>query len=96
MRPLGETGTPTNAAQARTSAAETSRSGATRDASGVGRISLVTPTLTHWLSVGLNTHSGQMGMLYLDILSVPEPGAVLLLAVGGGVLGLLYWVGRRL
>jgi hypothetical protein len=28
-------------------------------------------------------------------LSVPEPGAVLLLAAGGGVLGLLYWTSRR-
>ena len=63
-----------------------------RTAYGNGRIQLVTPTLTHWLSTGLNTHSGQMALL---ILQVPEPGAVLLLAMGGGVLGLLYWMGRR-
>jgi len=63
-----------------------------RTTGGLGRIQLVTPTITHWLSTGWNSHSGQMGMLTLQ---VPEPRAVLLLAVGGGVLGLLYWVGRR-
>jgi hypothetical protein len=59
---------------------------------GKGVIQLVTPTLTHWLSPGWNTHSAQLGMLRIR---VPEPGAALLLAAGGGVLGLLYWVSRR-
>jgi hypothetical protein len=63
-----------------------------RDSQGFGNIQLVTPTLTHWLSPGWNTHTAQIGMLTL---SVPEPGAVLLLAAGGGVLGLLYWTSRR-
>jgi hypothetical protein len=65
-----------------------------RNASGIGRIQLVTPTITHWLSVGggLDTHSAQVGLLTIQ---VPEPGAVLLLAAGGGILGLLYWVSRR-
>ncbi len=63
-----------------------------RTAAGKGVIQLVTPTLTHWLSPGWNTHSAQTGMLTIR---VPEPGAVLLLAAGGGVLGLLYWVSRR-
>jgi hypothetical protein len=63
-----------------------------RDSQGYGNIQLVTPTITHWLSPGFNTHTAQIGMLTL---SVPEPGAVLLLAAGGGVLGLLYWVSRR-
>ncbi len=63
-----------------------------RTAGGKGTIQLVTPTLTHWLSPGWNTHSAQTGMLKIR---VPEPGAVLLLAAGGGVLGLLYWVSRR-
>ena len=48
--------------------------------------------LTHWLSPGFNTHTAQLGLLRI---SVPEPGALLLLAAGGGVLGLLYWVSRR-
>jgi hypothetical protein len=63
-----------------------------RTAGGKGNIQLVTPTLTHWLSPGFNTHSAQLGMLTLK---VPEPSAALLLAAGGGVLGLLYWVSRR-
>jgi hypothetical protein len=64
-----------------------------RDSQGYGNIQLVTPTLTHWLSPGFNTHTAQIGILKLSV--VPEPGAVLLLAAGGGVLGLLYWVSRR-
>jgi hypothetical protein len=63
-----------------------------RTSMGYGNIQLVTPTLTHWLSPGFNTHTAQLGLLRI---SVPEPGAVLLLAAGGGVLGLLYWVSRR-
>jgi hypothetical protein len=63
-----------------------------RTAGGKGVIQLVTPTLTHWLSPGWNTHSAQTGILRIQ---VPEPGAVLLLAAGGGVLGLLFWVSRR-
>ena len=61
-------------------------------AGGKGNIQLVTPTLTHWLSPGWNTHSAQLGILTIQ---VPEPGAVLLLAAGGCVLGLLFWVSRR-
>jgi hypothetical protein len=63
-----------------------------RTAGGKGNIQLVTPTLTHWLSPGYNTHTAQVGLLTLQ---VPEPGAVLLLAAGSGLLGLLYWVSRR-
>jgi len=63
-----------------------------RNTSGIGNIQLVTPTLTHWLSPSWTTHTAQIGILKIQ---VPEPGAVLLLAVGGGVLGLLYWVRRR-
>ena len=57
-----------------------------RDASGFGNIQLVTPTLTHWLSPGFNTHTAQVGMLTIR---VPEPGAVLLLAAGAGALVVL-------
>jgi hypothetical protein len=63
-----------------------------RTVGGRGNIQLVTPTLTHWLSPGFNTHTAQLGLLTIR---VPEPSAVLLLAAGGGVLGLLYWVSRR-
>jgi hypothetical protein len=63
-----------------------------RTTGGRGNIQLVTPTLTHCLSPGFNTHSAQLGMLTIK---VPEPRAALLLAAGGGVLGLLYWVSRR-
>jgi hypothetical protein len=63
-----------------------------RAAGGLGNIQLVTPSVNHWLSPGWNTHSAQVGMLKIQ---VPEPSAVLLLAAGGGVLGLLYWVSRR-
>jgi hypothetical protein len=64
-----------------------------RTAGGLGHIQLVTPTLTHWLSPGWNTHTAQPGLLNIQ---VPEPGAILLLAAGGGALGLLYWVSRRI
>jgi len=60
---------------------------------GVRNIQLVTPTLTHWIGPGFQTHTGQMGMLKLQI--APEPGAALLLATGGAVLALLYRMSRR-
>jgi hypothetical protein len=65
-----------------------------RTAGGLGRIQLVTPTITHWNSAGgsLDTHSAQVGFLTIR---VPEPGAVLLLAVGAGVLVVLHRVSRR-
>jgi hypothetical protein len=63
-----------------------------RTAGGKGVIQLVTPTLTHWLSPGWNTHSAQTGILRIQ---VPEPGAVLLLAVGAGVLLVLHRASRR-
>jgi len=59
---------------------------------GVRNIQLVTPTLTHWIGPGYQTHTAQVGILTLQ---VPEPGAILLLAAGAGVLGLLYRVSRR-
>ncbi|MHC4610453.1 MAG: PEP-CTERM sorting domain-containing protein, partial [Planctomycetota bacterium] len=63
-----------------------------RTAGGKGSIQLVTPTLTHWLSTGFNSHTAQIGMLKIQ---VPEPAAVLLLAVGAGVLVALHRVSRR-
>ncbi|HEY5657820.1 MAG TPA: hypothetical protein VIY27_08515 [Myxococcota bacterium] len=66
-----------------------------RTSGGLGNIQLVTPTLTHWLSQTLDTHTAQIGMLKLTVTPTPEPGALLLLAAGGGVLGLLYWTSRR-
>jgi hypothetical protein len=54
-----------------------------RTSAGLGNIQLVTPTLTHWLSPGWNSHTAQLGMLTLK---VPEPGALLLLAAGAGAL----------
>jgi hypothetical protein len=57
-----------------------------RSPSGIGNIQLVTPTLTHWLSPSWNSHTAQLGILTLK---VPEPGAVLLLAAGAGVLVVL-------
>jgi len=59
---------------------------------GVRNIQLVTPTLTHWIGPGYQTHTAQIGILTLQ---VPEPGAMLLLAAGAGVLGLLYRASRR-
>jgi hypothetical protein len=63
-----------------------------RTAGGKGVIQLVTPTLTHWLRRAWNTHSAQTGLLRIQ---VPEPGAVLLLAVGAAVLVVLRRVSRR-
>jgi hypothetical protein len=59
-----------------------------RTSGGRGTIQLVTPTLTHWLSPGFNTHAAQLGLLTIR---VPEPGAVLLLAAGAGA---LVWLRR--
>jgi hypothetical protein len=63
-----------------------------RTPGGLGNIQLVTPTLTHWLSPGFNSHTQSIGMLKIR---VPEPGAVLMLAAGAGVLALLHRTGRR-
>ncbi|HEY5658199.1 MAG TPA: hypothetical protein VIY27_10465 [Myxococcota bacterium] len=63
-----------------------------RTTGGLGNIQLVTPTLTHWLSQTLDTHTAQIGILKIQ---VPEPGAVLLLAAGAGVLMGLRYAGRR-
>jgi hypothetical protein len=54
---------------------------------GVRNIQLVTPALTHWIRSDRNIHTGHIGILNLRI--VPEPGAVLLLAAGAGVLIIL-------
>jgi len=61
--------------------------------SGVRNIQLVTPALTHWIRANRNIHTGHIGILNLRI--VPEPGAVLLLAAGAGVLVMLGRVSRR-
>ena len=59
----------------------------------VRNIQLVTPALTHWQSTKVNSHTGHIGILKLQI--VPEPNAAALLAVGAGVLTLLYRASRR-
>jgi len=58
---------------------------------GFGNIQLVTPSLTHWQD-GMN-NTGHIGILKLQI--VPEPGDVLLLAAGTGVLVVLRRSSRR-
>jgi hypothetical protein len=60
---------------------------------GARNIQLVTPSLTHWIGPGYQTHTGHIGILHLQF--APEPGAVLLLAAGGAVMALLYRVSRR-
>jgi hypothetical protein len=62
-------------------------------AGGVRNLQLVTPAVTHWISPGWQSHSGQIGILTMQI--SPEPRAILLLAAGGGVLALLYLTSRR-
>jgi hypothetical protein len=60
----------------------------------VRNIQLVTPALTHWRASGRPTYNtGHIGILKLQI--VPEPGPVLMFAVGAGVLTLLHRVSRR-
>jgi len=63
-----------------------------RTPGGKGNIQLVTPTLTHWLSPGWNTHTAQVGLLTIQ---VPEPGVTLLFAAGAGALVWLRHVSRR-
>jgi hypothetical protein len=60
---------------------------------GVRNIQLVTPTLTHWIGPGFQTHTAQIGILSLTI--TPEPEAILMLAAGGALLALLFRVSRR-
>jgi hypothetical protein len=60
---------------------------------GARNIQLVTPTLTHWIGPGYQTHTGQIGILNLTI--TPEPEVLLLFAAGGGLLALLYRTSRR-
>jgi len=60
---------------------------------GARNIQLVTPNLVHWIGPGTQTHVGHIGVLTLEI--VPEPGAILMLAGGGGILALLYRASRR-
>jgi hypothetical protein len=59
----------------------------------VRNIQLVTPELIHWIGPGWQTHQGAVGILNLRI--TPEPGAILMLAAGAGVLFLLYRTNRR-
>jgi len=59
----------------------------------VRNLQLVTPALTHWSSPGFQDHTGHIGILTLQI--TPEPGALLLLAVGIGALTLLYGTSLR-
>ena len=63
-----------------------------RTPGGVGNIQLVTPSLTHWLSPGWNSHTAQLGTLTIR---VPEPHAVLLLVAGAGALAVLHRVSKR-
>lgn len=63
-----------------------------RNASGIGRIQLVTPALTHWSGRGSLGHTGHIGILTIQ---VPEPAEVLFLAAGIGALLGLRAVGRR-
>jgi hypothetical protein len=65
----------------------------TTTSGGVRNIQLVTPALTHWIRSSHQFHTGHIGILDLRI--VPEPGALLLLVVGGGVLVLSGRVSRR-
>jgi hypothetical protein len=61
-----------------------------RTPGGKGNIQLVTPTLTHWLSLDWwDTNSAQIGLLTIQ---VPEPGVTLLFAAGAGALGALVWL----
>jgi hypothetical protein len=62
-------------------------------AGGVRNIQLVTPTITHWIGPGYQTHTAQVGILNLRI--TPEPEAFLMLAAGAGLLALLFWARRR-
>jgi len=59
----------------------------------VRNIQLVTPTLTHWIGPGYQTHTGQIGILNLRL--VPEPGHVALLTVGIAALVLMQRVVRH-
>ncbi|MDH5566504.1 MAG: PEP-CTERM sorting domain-containing protein, partial [Myxococcales bacterium] len=56
-------------------------------------IQLVTPALTRWVWAGISpAYTGHIGILKIQ---VPEPDAVLLLAVGTGALLALRRLGRR-
>jgi len=64
-----------------------------RTPGGLGNIQLVTPALTRWVWAGISpAYTGHIGILKIQ---VPEPDAVLLLAVGTGALLALRRLGRR-
>jgi hypothetical protein len=63
-----------------------------RTALGLGTIQLVTPMLAHYFGFGGYSESS---IAILNLKFVPEPSAVLMLAVGAGVLALLYRFHRR-
>lgn len=64
-----------------------------RTAMGLGTIQLVTPMLTHYFGIGEFFNESSIAILNLKF--VPEPSAVLMFAVGTGVLALLYRVNRK-
>jgi hypothetical protein len=59
----------------------------------VRNIQLVTPSIVHWVGPGFQTHTAHVSILTLQI--TPEPGALLLLAGGAGMLALIYRASRR-
>jgi hypothetical protein len=59
----------------------------------VRNIQLVTPVITHWIGPGFQGHNAHIGILTLQI--TPEPGEVLLVVAGAGLLLLLYRANRR-
>ena len=63
-----------------------------RTAMGLGTIQLVTPMLAHYFGFGGYSESS---IAILNLRFVPEPSAVLMLAVGAGVLVVLRRVSRR-
>ena len=59
---------------------------------GSGAVQLVSPMLTHWVSVG-EASTAAIGILKLTF--VPEPSSLMMLGAGASLLGLLSLARRR-
>jgi hypothetical protein len=64
---------------------------------GVGHIQLVSPRIAQWNSANpaLDRATGAIAVLNIEILSIPEPSAALMVVTCLGTIALLRWRSRR-
>ena len=62
-----------------------------RNASGIGKVQLVSPILTQWIGNTEETMLETGGVAVMQIEFLPEPGVLLGLLSGLSLLAVLYW-----